>query len=163
MFLKEEMNLNTKNSTVRLNVGLSTIANFIIRKLKKLWSIIMKEPELCYYCGQPASTIDHVIPKSILKQLTTLEDAEITHAILRKRALKVSACRECNCLLSDSLQDSLTDRKQYLKQKLRKRYAKLLGIPKWEDEEMENLGYNLSSYIKMSIKKKRLIRFRLDW
>lgn len=163
MFLKEEINPNTQKSIVHLNVGLSIIADFIIRKLKKLWSFIMQEPELCYYCGQIANTVDHVIPKSTLIKLDSLEDSETTLSILGRRKLTVPSCRECNCLLSDSIQESLTERKAYLKRKLRKRYARLLDMPRWEDEEVGELGCNLNQYIKMSINKKRLVRFRLEW
>jgi len=122
-----------------------------------------KEPELCYYCGQISDTIDHVVPQSTLLQLATLEDTEITYKVLRQRALKVPACRECNCLLSDSLQDTLAERKAFLKKKLRKRYARLLEIPQWEEGELDELGRNLNDYIRNSIKKKRLIRFRIAW
>lgn len=94
---------------------------------------------VCYYCGQRADSIDHIIPKAILRQLAALGDEYITHQVLRRRALKVWACRECNSLASCSLQDSLDERRDYVKNKLRNKYKKLLMLPDWTDSEKEEL------------------------
>ena len=118
---------------------------------------------ICYYCGRYADSIDHVIPQSTLRQLVCLEDKEITKAILRKRALKVWACRECNHLLGSSLQDSLIERKQFLKEKLRKRYKRIIALPKWEIDELEDMGYVLRNYIENSARLKEFIVQRINW
>jgi len=129
------------------------------KKKNKAWG----EPRICYYCGQRADSIDHIIPQTMLRMLASLADIEITRHLLRNRALKVWACRECNSLLSDSLQESLRERKNYLKIRLLQKYHKLLAIPKWEDNEIEELGYTLRTHIEASIRAKEYIKKRLAW
>ena len=118
---------------------------------------------VCYYCGQRADSVDHVIPKSMLRQLAALGDAQITKTVLRKRALKVWACRECNCLASDSFQDSLVERRNFVKAKLRKRYRKILAIPKWEESELEELGYVLRQHVELYARIKEWIKLRISF
>ena len=118
---------------------------------------------ICYYCGQRANSIDHVIPQSLIRMLVALDDKEITKEILRKRALKVWTCRECNSLASCSIQDSLRERREFVKDKLRKRYKKILDLPKWEENEIEELGYNLQVYVRSSAKWKEFIKQRIAY
>jgi ribosomal protein L37AE/L43A len=118
---------------------------------------------ICYYCGQPADSIDHVIPQAMLRQLVCLEDGEITKAILRKRALKVWACRECNSLLSSSYQDSLVERKQFLKEKLKKKYKRIIALPKWDEDDLNEMGYVLRQYIENAARLKEFIVQRIAW
>jgi Zn-finger protein len=116
---------------------------------------------ICYYCGQSADSVDHVIPQAMLRQLAALSDVQITKEILRKRALKVWACRECNCLASDSIQDSLIERRQFVKEKLRKRYRKILELPKWEESELNELGYVLRQHIELYARIKEWVKLRI--
>ena len=115
----------------------------------------------CYYCGQKADSIDHVIPQAMLRQLAALSDEQITKSVLRKRALKVWACRECNCLASDSIQDSLVERRQFVKKKLIKRYRKILALPKWSEDELGELGYVLRQHIELHAKIQEYIKARI--
>ena len=73
------------------------------------------ESNVCYYCGCSADTIDHVVPRSTLDQLKTLDDPEITKEVLGRRTLLVWACRECNNLAGKSLQGTIQGRKKYEK------------------------------------------------
>jgi hypothetical protein len=116
---------------------------------------------ICYYCGQPGDSIDHVIPQYVLRQLAALADVNITKDILRQRALKVWACRECNCLAGASLQDSLVERKQFIKEKLKKRYKKIIELPKWDDDELSEMGYFLRQYIENMAEFKKFILQRI--
>jgi len=118
---------------------------------------------ICYYCGQRADCVDHVIPKSALRQLAALGDEAITKRIIRNRALKVWCCHECNCLLSDSLQESLPERKAYLKAKLKKKYKRTLNLPRWEEDEIAELGYNLRVYVVSSAKYKEWLKLRVGY
>ena len=118
---------------------------------------------ICYYCGQRASTVDHVIPQSMIRQLTALGDEEVTYQVLGKRALKVWSCRECNCLASDSIQESLQERKAYVKEKLRRRYQKLLDMPPWSQDELDVLGYALKTHVEASIKARDFVKQRIAW
>ena len=116
---------------------------------------------ICFYCGAKADSIDHVISYSRLRKLIALEDKALTQKIISRRALKVWACRECNCLLRDSTQESLSERKVYLKKKLRRRYKHILELPHWEPDEIEELGYNMKVYVTNSQKFKDYIKLRV--
>ncbi len=122
-----------------------------------------QEFKICYYCGQEANTIDHVIPRSLLKHLAAIGDAKITDSILGRRILKVPACKECNCLLSDSVQNTVQERKKYLKTKLKRRYQKILRIPEWREDELEEMGNNMRKYIEGALQQKMIIKQRLEW
>ena len=138
--------------------------------LNKLWRCVWVKDRtiwgtknVCYYCGQSADSIDHVIPQYLLRQLVALGDMEITKDILRQRALKVWACRECNCLLGSSFQDSLVERKQFVKEKLKKKYRKVIELPKWDDDELNEMGYFLRQYIENAARLKEFIVQRINW
>jgi len=115
----------------------------------------------CYYCGMPALTIDHTIPKIILKSLAG--QRKVLEELIGERKLTVSSCRECNSLLSSSYQKTLIERKSYLKFKLTYKYQKLLDMPKWTKEEIKELGPDLKQDIINTMKQKKLIQKRLKW
>lgn len=57
----------------------------------------------------------------------------------------------------------LAERKKYVKKWLRQRYAKLIAMPKWSEEELEELGDGLNQYITASIEWRDWIKARLAW
>ena len=83
--------------------------------------------------------------------------------MLKNRSLKVAACKECNSLLSNSIQDTLAERKKLLKQRLKRKYKKILAIPNWKDEELVIMEYNMKKYILDSLKLRELTRLRLEY
>jgi len=89
-----------------------------------------KDYESCYYCGAIAGTIDHVPPRSIRPTLI--------HLGLSKRIpfIEVSACHECNTMLSDHSIWTLHKRKDFIKKRLRRRYHRALASPDWSDSEL---------------------------
>ena len=117
--------------------------------------------EPCYYCGLPASSIDHVIPRSLLEDLQDIPDA--MREITAGRRLTVPACRECNCMLSDNYDETLADRKARLKERLRRKYRSILVVPDWNDDELEQVSEALQSHIRAGIAHRNLIRRRLAW
>lgn len=58
----------------------------------------------CFYCGEYATTRDHIIPKS--------------HRIKNINPVTVPACHECNCVLRDIVFNNLNERLSYIKNKL---------------------------------------------
>lgn len=120
----------------------------------------MRNPDrTCYYCGLPASCVDHVIPRAVLKSLSDV--SETLGRTVSGRTLTVPSCRECNQLLGDSFQETLAERKNVLKTKLRKRYEKLLVMPHWEEEELSELGHTLQIAVRESIHNKEITKLRL--
>ena len=114
----------------------------------------------CAYCGMSADTIDHVIPKVVLRSLAN-SGLEITHKMIRNRIVKVPACRECNSLLSDKFFNTFKDKKRHTKISIRRRYKTILAMPHWDKHELDELGYNLRAYIYQCLTVKEIIHSRL--
>lgn len=116
------------------------------------------DDETCYYCGMSANAYDHVIPRSVLRMLDET-DIEIP----KNRIKRVPCCHECNCLLGASYQETIAERKKYLKLRLKNKYRALLKIPQWSEEEINELGYTLRQDLLCSLKKKEMLILRLKW
>ncbi len=116
----------------------------------------------CYYCGLLTTEKDHVVPRMVLKMVKDL-DLPVRNEIIGQRTLIVPACRECNSLLSSSYQDNLTERKRELKRRLKKRHKKLLKMPSWKEEEIDQLDPVLRQTIRASCEQKRILKMRLGW
>jgi hypothetical protein len=120
--------------------------------------------EPCYYCGSPANTVDHVVPRSLLADLAALSDEAVTAVLVHPgRTMTVPACRECNCLLGSQYFSTLAARKAWLKERLRRRYRRVLQMPDWAEEELEELRYNLRVAIEASLARRDTVRQRLRW
>ena len=75
----------------------------------------------------------------------------------------VPACRECNQLLRAKLYLTVGERAGYLSRILAKRYAKLLATPKWDADELAELGYGLQQTIRQSLIAKQDILTRIAY
>ena len=118
----------------------------------------------CYYCGLPATAIDHVVPQKLLRMLATLEDEPVSNVLINEnRVLTVHCCRECNSLLSSRYDETLLARKRRLRKILTKRYRRVLSTPNWSDEELEAMGDSVASYIRQQMALKVLVIQRLHW
>ncbi|GAG16814.1 unnamed protein product [marine sediment metagenome] len=120
-----------------------------------------KEENTCYYCGMPASAVDHTIPRIILESLREFKDT--LQQMTRGRKLTVPCCGECNSMLGASYQRTLEERKQELKYRLRRKYKKLLAMPYWTDEQIDEFGFHLRDYIEESARQREVVEFRLRW
>lgn len=108
-----------------------------------------KDAPTCYYCGEPASDADHVIPQSFIKHVRGLGDPELLRQIgLYSNRLKlVPACKECNSLLGSKYFGTASERKAYVQNRLRQRYRRLLEMPSWTDREIAELHGPLQRFI----------------
>jgi len=89
----------------------------------------------CVYCGNEAEVLDHAYPAS-------REPSLAPEGML----LLVPACHECNGLLGDELHQNMSQRKEYLRRRLKKKYAKILNAPAWSDEEIAALRGKLKPF-----------------
>lgn len=110
----------------------------------------------CFYCGDPADTLDHCPP------LSRIPDYEAI-GLLREFYVKVPSCRECNTLLGASLQGDIISREQKLKAKLRRRYARVLRLPDWSPSELRAMGRTMRDEIQRSIRLRERVQVRLDY
>lgn len=119
---------------------------------------------VCYYCGEPAGTVDHVVPQSMLETLRVMGDDAVTAVLARHgRRMTVPSCLECNVVLGNKYFDTLEQRKQYLKRRMRQRYAKILRVPDWTDRELSQLGPRLQQAVIGAVVKRDVILRRLRY
>lgn len=92
----------------------------------------------CFYCGESATCEDHVIPHSLVcKQGTARRGWSID---------TLPACKECNSILSALVFNTLDERKERLRNRLKQRYAKELAHVLWTQHELDELGSALRGY-----------------
>jgi len=120
------------------------------------------DPELediCTYCGEPCDTRDHVIPFSY----TSVHPANKRDHRSNKEEDTVPCCMECNQMLGNRLLTTVATRAAYLIGATERRYSKLLEMPDWTEDELEDLGYALRTNIETSIDSKRIVQERLRY
>jgi hypothetical protein len=107
----------------------------------------------CSYCAEISDTFDHVPPVSFAGW-------DKANAPMNKK-VGVPACKECNTLLSNRLLMTVGERASYLARKYGKRYKKVLAFEDWDQEELEELGYNLKQSILASLVIKHSVALRI--
>lgn len=107
----------------------------------------------------PGESVDHVPPRSV-RAIILQEGAQN-----RWPFVEVPACLECNCFLGSRPPWSLAERKVVAKQKIKRRYARFLAIPKWTPEELEKYPKRgvLRGYIDEGIILRDATELRLKW
>lgn len=113
--------------------------------------------EHCLYCGREAGVSDHVIPHAFYS--------------VEKRGghrgaawgLRTPACPQCNTLVGALLFETLFERCRWLNGRLRSRYRRVLRLPKWESDELGELGYSLRSYVKGKQTERAVAMERVAW
>lgn len=107
----------------------------------------------CIYCGSTNSIHrDHIIPKSWSMNYTFFNTS--SNPI-------VPACSECNRTLSNIPIHTPEDRADHLIDVYEKKWKKILKMPDWTNEEMQELGPSLRKSLKHSLKEKELKTLRL--
>lgn len=121
-------------------------------------------PDACVYCGEPADTIDHMIPKSMAIQLQSVFGHFSNWPTeYRRNCKKVPACMECNRLLSNNVVLGVLKRREYVHNALRQKYKKYLVRVAWDDDELDELGPYLRQYVDNENAKAQRLRNRLRW
>ena len=114
--------------------------------------IIIQYPKsVCIYCGFPAGTKDHLIPR------TWSGEAR------RSLVAVVPACAECNSTIGDRGGFSIPERRRRAQDGIRKRNRKLLACPVWTEQELREFGPNLRNYMRLQACKREAVLGRLAW
>jgi hypothetical protein len=122
------------------------------------------EANACYYCGLPADTVDHVIPKTIIGAVQRSGDEILADAIANKsRRLTVPACRECNGLAGWKYHETLSERTEYVRGRLAQKHRKALATPDWTPRELFGLSAALRRRVIASLWERDLTRRRLRY
>lgn len=90
----------------------------------------------CFYCGDMASTKDHMYPQKF-------GDG---------KGDTVPACGECNATLGAVGPESVEARFMHLHAAYIKKYNLNKAIPEWTDAEVDELGHSLRSAVKNKIR-----------
>lgn len=112
---------------------------------------------LCEYCGEPATEVDHLPPRSVRKRLKV---APLNKAI---RYFEIDSCQECNHILCDRPLLSFEDRRNFVKSWLKAKYATYLNQPHWDEDDLEDLKDTLRDEILRGQSVAVSIRARLRW
>lgn len=122
------------------------------------------EIQPCYYCGLPATSRDHTVPKSLLENMRNSGlDKEVVEQVIRIKKLIVPCCVECNSSLGKRVYRTLHDRKRAAKAHKKRKYKRILKMPSWANNEVIELGPNLQQFVLSSLGLQRLTRERLGW
>ena len=132
-----------------------TARKLALQRLNRIYKLI-KNDNICVYCGVRATTIDHFVPISIINLLAELVD-------VRKGLFLIPCCRECNALAGNKIFPTIAAKRRYLHKRLRAKYKKLLASPLWREPEMADLGPLLSSRILAGEAKRQWVLERLEW
>ena len=100
----------------------------------------------CIYCGELATTDEHFPPST----LTPI-------------GLILPACLECNCLASTHFATDFDERCQFVKERLRTKYSRILKTPDWDQDEIDNLGYSIKTTVKKWQSLRDSLKPRLAW
>ncbi len=125
------------------------------RALNEAYRLWPEAREGCAYCGVVADTYDHVPPLSMVHAMGVGQ--------FEGRMWRVPACRECNSLLGSAPLVTVAKRREFVKKRLRVRYAKVLRLPSWSDAEIEGLGRGLQDVILEGASIREWVRRRLAW
>lgn len=100
----------------------------------------------CVYCGERASSMDHYPPKSVSY-----------HGLL------LPCCLECNSSLGASHPFSFANRCKMAKDNIRRKFKKILNMPVWDSEELDEMSYSMRENIKSCERTKKIVEERLAW
>jgi len=128
------------------------------RQLHHLYKLFIPSKDqrfICFYCGLPAGTIDHVPSLSKVKELRMTYDSLIY--------TKVPSCNECNGIAGDEPHVCIFERRIFVKEKLKIKYKKYIKLCDWEEGEIDDLGYNLRVDVINAMSIKYLIAYRLHY
>ena len=103
-----------------------------------------------------ANCFDHQPPISRVDDYRALR-------LAREVYIKVPACNDCNTLAADFLTETILDRNDLVKHRIQKKNNRLLRSQVWSDKEIDKLGKNLRSYVRVQNEKVLRVLDRIDY
>jgi len=130
-----------------------------IKRIYNTYANLVSNLQGCAYCGSVATCIDHVIPYAFV---TNVYKKVRTQSKRNKRNILVKSCLQCNGLGSDKLFNNFWEKKQYIAERVYKKYKKLLNSPDWIESDILQLDRDLQLHVYSSEINKKFIRLRLE-
>ena len=112
--------------------------------------------ELCTYCGDLATTVDHVIPVS------WSSGKKRKRRRLDLPGLKVPSCGDCNSRLTDRPIFTIVERKDFIAVELEKRWTRRRQV-QWTEDDLAGLGPNLRRAVTLKIAEYQKLESRLEY
>ena len=113
---------------------------------------------VCYYCGDPASTIDHVPPLDFVDAYGS--DHCVRYDI---DMVKVPSCSECNRHLGNRPLLTLRDRAEFIYDDISRTYKRIIELPDWTADEIDGMGDGMRGTIEEEQVKKQWVESRLTF
>lgn len=115
----------------------------------------------CYYCGSTDDlTLDHTVPVSFYSPRPTRKEMKSKYT---DPVPVVDCCTECNSTLHNKLVIDVRDRADLIQKRYVKKYKKVLSLPRWDEEDIDELGKNLRSVIVRDQILQTNLKERLDY
>lgn len=112
--------------------------------------------ERCIYCGDIPQTVDHVPALNWLYCLGSEYFKKIP-------IVTVPACKRCNAWLGDKPYHTIRQRKGYIATKLRQVFDRIMASPKWEDDEIEEMGFTFQGPLRTRENLREFGLRRIEW
>ena len=130
------------------------------KQVKHYYTKKFKKFNKCVYCGEPATTQDHVFP---LSRAVTLN---LSHPRVRKELKQglnmVPSCMECNRIASDRPFVWIREKRAFIQKQLKKK-ARKLGLIIWDKDELEELGPTLRQHVARKQARLGGLELRTSW
>ena len=114
----------------------------------------------CYYCGDDADTLDHTIPVSFYSTRPTRKGMKSRYT---DPVPVVDCCAECNRTLNSTLIIDVRGRAGLLIERYKIKYKKILNLPRWDKEDLNELGKIFRSVILRDQILRESLKERLDY
>ena len=108
-------------------------------------------PNFCVYCGDFNQCRDHVIPVRYMSVLRSYNSDDT-----------VDCCHLCNRLALDYPAKCIEEKAYYLINQYQKKFSKILKMPEWENNEIDELSGNLQFKVKATENHRRFIKNKLE-
>jgi len=113
----------------------------------------------CYYCGNTATTKDHLTPVSYIYNTGNRRKKRY---FLDKKNL-VPCCSQCNSIANDLMFDSVEEKREHIQERLKSKYRKLLNMPEWTDEEIDEMGTTFQVDLRITMMAKKWMINRISY
>lgn len=115
----------------------------------------------CTYCGVVAQSVDHTVPRWLLRRAEGA-DINLSRLFLLQR-WTVPSCIECNSSLGNRIFRTLGERRKFAHAHIRRKYASYLRIPNWTNEELAAVAPSMAQSISDALRVRDWVRKRLAW
>lgn len=135
----------------------------IKRSYTSFYHLKFKNLNTCIYCGEFATERDHIMPICYIQGIE-LWRPNVYKQFLPHGFCVVPSCGSCNRTAGGKGFTKISIKRDYIQNKLRKKYRKLLKALAWEEEELREIeGYVLRSGIRALENQSRRLMRRVNW